>query len=615
MPRCSGSRIQTRQHIRAGVLGGAHRIASNPRKQLKCTRFTQPPTIGRRNHVIRAALAEKPSPAEDVTNPNLPQYKPKTAKPRVVVLGSGWGAASFMKSISEEASKNYELILVSPRNYFLYTPLLPAVATGTMEERSIVEPVRNIVQGKGDYFEAVCQAVDPETKTLVACFPKDAGLDAACFKVPYDILVVAVGSVNNTFGIKGVDENCFYFKSIGDASKLRRRISESFERAALPHCSSEERNRLLSFVLVGGGPTGVEVAAELYDMINDDLSRLYPDLMQYANITIIDLLDHVLSAYDRRISDYTRTQFQRVGIKLVLNSKVESVSPNCLTIKGKSGELRDIEFGTCVWATGIAKNPLIEELQQVVPGQSHFRSIITDGHLRVKGSEGSMFALGDAATINQNRALEYVDELFERADKNKNGELSLPELRGIMSEASKEFPQFREYELFFGSQGSRRFGNMVREAFQQVRKNGNSNDEASAVVGDLKETDVLTKAEFADLLAKIDKGLRALPATAQVARQQGEFLADLFSRTKIEPGCEIPEDMETFQYSHKGSLAYVGTDKAVMDLPVIGPLWGFGAGLVWKSFETYSQISSRNQLLVALDWLRTKLFGRDISRV
>ncbi|KAK9866900.1 hypothetical protein WJX84_011085 [Apatococcus fuscideae] len=109
-------------------------------------------------------------------------------RPRVVVLGSGWGAMSFVKAFNKNDSNKYELLLVSPRNYFLYTPLLPAVATGTVEQRSIVEP--------GKYYEAVCQDIDPKNKTIVACFPKDTGLDEACFRIPYDILVLAVGSVS-----------------------------------------------------------------------------------------------------------------------------------------------------------------------------------------------------------------------------------------------------------------------------------------------------------------------------------------------------------------------------------------------------------------------------------
>lgn len=122
-----------------------------------------------------------------------------------------------------------------------------------------------------------------------------------------------VGSVNNTFGIKGVDQYCNYFKSIEDANRLRSRVSECFERASLPGTSEEERTKLLSFVVVGGGPTGVEVAAELHDMINDDLVKLYPNLIKDVRIRVVELMDHVLSTYDRVISNFTSEQFKRAG--------------------------------------------------------------------------------------------------------------------------------------------------------------------------------------------------------------------------------------------------------------------------------------------------------------
>ena len=166
---------------------------------------------------------------------------PKSDKPRIVVLGSGWGAISFMKALDKKTASKYDVVLLSPRNYFLYTPLLPAVATGTMEERSIVEPIRNVMVNKGEFYEAVCNQVDPVKKELIACFPKDAGFPESCFKMSYDHLVVSVGSVNNTFGVKGVQDHCFFFKNIEDASRLRGQVSECFERAALPYTPDEVR--------------------------------------------------------------------------------------------------------------------------------------------------------------------------------------------------------------------------------------------------------------------------------------------------------------------------------------------------------------------------------------
>eukprot|EP00879_Flechtneria_rotunda_P026035 GHRR01027711.1.p1 GENE.GHRR01027711.1~~GHRR01027711.1.p1 ORF type:complete len:219 (+),score=60.53 GHRR01027711.1:375-1031(+) len=130
----------------------------------------------------------------EVKNMSVNDQTVELDRPRAVVLGSGWASASFMKALPKDIKERFEVVVVSPRNYFLYTPLLPAVAVGTMEERSIVEPVRNLVHGKGDYYEAVCKAIDPVRKELVACFPKDSGLDEACFKISYDVLIIGVST-------------------------------------------------------------------------------------------------------------------------------------------------------------------------------------------------------------------------------------------------------------------------------------------------------------------------------------------------------------------------------------------------------------------------------------
>lgn len=518
----------------------------------------------------------------------------KTDKPRIVVLGSGWGAMSMIKALPESTASKYDIVVVSPRNYFLYTPLLPAVATGTMEERSIVEPVRNQILGKGRFFEAMATTIDPENKFVVACFPKDAGLDEKCFKIPYDQLVVSVGSINNTFGVPGVDEHCMYFKSIEDAKRLRARVSELFERAALPNTSTEDLERLLSFVIVGGGPTGVEVAAELHDMVTQDLRVLYPELMPFVKIRIIELMDHVLSTYDRKIAEYATEHFRRTGIECLTNTKVQGVQDDGVKVLLKDGTATTVPFGACVWCTGIKLNPLAQALIEALPkeDQTNFRAILTDNQLRVKGSKSSIFAIGDAATIEQPRAISRVGVLFDQGDADKDGLLSLEELRDVLAKASTEFPHLEEHARFLSDQ-TNRFAGLVNKALAGYGKKQPAN--AQNILGSLDPDTKLTRAEFEDLLKKIDNCLRALPATAQVARQQGEYLAEALSRAEVRGGELDISASGPFQYNHKGSLAYVGGDEAVMDIPLVGPIMGAGAGIAWKSFETYSQISFRNQ--------------------
>jgi len=549
-----------------------------------------------------------------------PHTKQVVGKPKIVVIGTGWSSISFLKTLKRRANEHVDVTLVSPRNYFLYSPLLPSASVGTVEQRSIVEPVRKMLGSKANFYEAAVQGIDVKNKTVTACFPDDnlanvKGMSAACFQLEYDILVLGVGSINNTFGIEGVKDHCLFFKSIEDATKLRRQIAESFERAALPGIPDEEIRQLLTFVIVGGGPTGVEVAAELHDLCYEDLKKVYPRLMKHVAIKVVELQDHVLGTYDRAISDFTRGEFERSGIQLVLNSKVQAVSRNSVQIN-TNGSISNIPFGACIWSTGVAMHPLVKQLQAELPegSQTHFRSIVTDAFLRVKGSDGSIYAIGDAATIEQERAVERVGELFEQADTNNDGNLSMEELRVVMKRAAKEYPHLDEHSRFLeGKYGQNRWGGLVRDTFERVGIRPGTRKKTP--MAEIDPADQLDKASFEELLTKIDSGLRALPATAQVAKQEGEYLAKLLGEGKVLPAQPLDASTKPFVYTHKGSLAYVGSDKAVMDVPNVGPLTGRAAGFAWKGFETFSQISLRNMASVATDWIRTKIWGRDLSKV
>ena len=311
---------------------------------------------------------------------------------------------------------------------------------------------------------------------------------------------------------------------------------------------------------------------------------------------------------------------------------------------------------------------------------------------QVIGSGGSIFAIGDAATIEQNSALAKADELFARADTDGDGAVDLEELRTLLKDASGEYEQFAEHARFLETKyGFARWGGMASKVLEAARgRSGGGGTKAAAAAAaaaapggggggsataaapppaasaaavasgqqsaldTLDEDTALTKEEFHELMASIDRGLRALPATAQVAKSQGEYLAKLVSsgalwereremtkkkttatattsESESESGAEASSSSSSssavppllipapshppYKYRHKGSLAYVGRDRAVMDIPVVGPIFGLGAGVLWRSYETISQISPRNVVLVSMDWVRTKVFGRDISRV
>jgi NADH:ubiquinone reductase (non-electrogenic) len=189
-------------------------------------------------------------------------------KETLAILGSGWGAVSFLKNVD---SSNYNIVLVSPRNYFLFSPLLPSTTVGTIELRSIMQPIRYLTRHhtrQVSFIEGECTDIDLERKILHV--NDNTNLNAKT-TVQYDKLIIACGAENATFGIPGVKEYACFLKESWDAKKIRSQLMDCIENAAFPDQSEEEIKRLLHMVVVGGGPTGVEYAAELYDFLHQDL--------------------------------------------------------------------------------------------------------------------------------------------------------------------------------------------------------------------------------------------------------------------------------------------------------------------------------------------------------
>ena len=149
---------------------------------------------------------------------------------------------SFLKNLD---STLYDVRVVAPRNYFVFTPLLPSVTSGSVEARSIIEPIRRIVRSNGkhvQFHEAECIKIDAKNKVVVCKDVSEVNLKGKDeFSLEYDYLVVAVGATSNTFGTKGVKEYCHFLKEVSDAEKIRESIVNCFESASLPHLSQEDR--------------------------------------------------------------------------------------------------------------------------------------------------------------------------------------------------------------------------------------------------------------------------------------------------------------------------------------------------------------------------------------
>ncbi|KAJ1434602.1 hypothetical protein SESBI_05470 [Sesbania bispinosa] len=306
-----------------------------------------------------------------VIDPNEPKKK------KVVVLGTGWAGTSFLKDLDASL---YDVQVVSPRNYFAFTPLLPSVTCGTVEARSIVEPVRNIIKkrkGEIKFWEAECLKIDNANKKVLCRSHIDNNLvGSGEFALDYDYLVIAIGAQVNTFNTPGVRENCHFLKEVEDAQKIRMSVIDCFEKAVLPSLSEEERRTNLHFIVVGGGPTGVEFAAELHDYIQEDLVKLYPSVKDIVKITMIQSGDHILNTFDERISAFAEHKFGRDGIEVQTGCRVVNVNDKEITVKVKStGEFCSVPHGLVVWSTGIATRPVVrdfmEQIGQVLLNSMH----------------------------------------------------------------------------------------------------------------------------------------------------------------------------------------------------------------------------------------------------
>uniref|UniRef100_A0A1D1YLX3 NADH:ubiquinone reductase (non-electrogenic) n=1 Tax=Anthurium amnicola TaxID=1678845 RepID=A0A1D1YLX3_9ARAE len=292
-------------------------------------------------------------------------------KKKVVILGTGWAGTSFLKNLDGSL---YDVQVVSPRNYFAFTPLLPNVTCGTVDARSIVEPIRSIIRKKGGgikFWEAECFKVDPANKKVYCRSNVGTNLDGnGEFAVDYDYLVIAMGAKANTFNTPGVTEHCHFLKEVEDAQRIRRSVIDCFERASLPTLTDEERKKILHFVIVGGGPTGVEFAAELHDFVNEDLSKIYPKVEELVKISVIEAGEHILTMFDKRITEFAEEKFQREGIDVKTGYKVIKVSDKSISMVSKAtGDINE-PYGMVVWSTGIGTRPVILNFMKQV-GQVH----------------------------------------------------------------------------------------------------------------------------------------------------------------------------------------------------------------------------------------------------
>ncbi|KAL8769963.1 MAG: hypothetical protein Q9209_004210 [Squamulea sp. 1 TL-2023] len=535
-----------------------------------------------------------------VSDDDSPENSRTKHKPKLVVLGSGWGSVALLKQLHPE---DYHVTVVSPVNYFLFTPMLPSATVGTLELRSLVEPIRRIVQRvKGHFLRA--EAVDVVlSERLLEVAQVDAAGEEKHFYLPYDKLVIGVGSTTNAHGVKGL-ENCHFLKTIDDASKIRNKILQNLEHACLPTTTDDERKRLLSFVVSGGGPTGVEFAAELFDLLNEDLGRSFPKILRNeVSVHVIQSRGHILNTYDEALSRYAEERFAKDQVEVLTNSRVKEVRPDKILFsqKDENGEFvtKELPMGFCLWSTGVAQTDFCKTIASKLSNQTNRHALETDTHLRLNGAPlGSVYAIGDCSTVQNNVADHLVHFLRTLAvEKGKDPEkltITFAEWRKVAQRVRKRFPQASDH--------LRRLDKL----FEQYDKD---------------KSGTLDFGEMHELLIQIDSKLTSLPATAQRAHQQGQYLGRKFSKlAQAAPGMAANEvdygDLDdavykAFSYHHLGSLAYIG-NSAVFDFNGLSFSGGLLAVYLWRSVYFAQSVSFRTRVLLAMDWSKRAMFGRDL---
>jgi NADH:ubiquinone reductase (H+-translocating) len=294
--------------------------------------------------------------------------------PRVVIVGGGFGGLQCAKALRDEP---VDVLLVDRRNYHLFTPLLYQVASCLLNPSEITAPLRKVLRGAPNvrYRAGDVVGVDFERKRV-----RLADDDV---ELPYDYLVLATGSETNYYGNESVQAHALGLKTLGEALQLRNHVLECLERATTA-TTDDERRRLLTFCIVGGGPTGVEYAGALGELARLILPYEYPEFPPSAlRVLLLEGGDRLLPMFVPRLSQYARRELERRGVEVRTDTLVASADDTGVVLHDGT----EVETATMVWTAGVRPNDPVHEKPE---------RLSVDDHLRVLGAP-DVFAIGDVA--------------------------------------------------------------------------------------------------------------------------------------------------------------------------------------------------------------------------
>ena len=306
-------------------------------------------------------------------------------KPRVIIIGGGFGGLYAARALRRD---DVELLVLDRTNHHLFQPLLYQVATATLAATDITAPIRWLLrkQRNATVLMTEVERVDTERRVVIA--------EGGAREFPYDFLVVAAGSRHAYFSHPEWEPNAPGLKSIDDALELRRRILTAFERAELAD-DAAERAAWLSFVVVGGGPTGVELAGMLPTIAMHTLARDFRRIAtREARVTLLEGGDRILPSYPATLSERARLDLVALGVDVRLGALVTSIEPGAVGVNASE----TIRAHTVIWAAGNAASPLGESLGA---GTDRMGRVPVQPDLSIAGHP-EVFVIGDMAAVTSN---------------------------------------------------------------------------------------------------------------------------------------------------------------------------------------------------------------------